>query len=192
MKKVLEKHLYGAFFSSFYHHKNVRYIGENTAGMQQYTQGTFATPWGGEMRVGFGKLTYWDKEGENIEVKGHKPDVECKGKDAFDVALVIPRDYGRVIGFRELNEEVKGKKTVAEYNPKGKSDPRKAYYTDYTFPAMENLEKENRRALEVMRAKERVVAKLSITGEKQENIDKSDIKKPSFDVNRFNKMNSGR
>lgn len=103
------------FFSSFYHHKNVRYIGENTAGMQQYTQGTFTTPWGGEMRVGFGKLTYWDKDGENIEVKGHKPDVECKGLDAFDVALGISRDYGRVVGFRELNEEVKGKKIIAEF-----------------------------------------------------------------------------
>ena len=44
------------------------YVGENTAGMQQYVQGTFATPWGGEMRVGFGKLTYWDKENENIEL----------------------------------------------------------------------------------------------------------------------------
>ena len=130
--------------------------------MQQYTQGTFATPWGGEMRVGWGKLTYWDKEGENIEVKGHKPDVECKGKDAFDMALNMPRDDGRVLGFRELNEEVKGKKVVAEYNPKEKSDPRKAYYTDYTFPAMNELEVKNRRIVEVERAKERIEKQLGV------------------------------
>ena len=142
-------------YTSFYHHPNVRYIGENTAGMQQYTQGTFATPWGGEMRVGWGKLTYWDKEGENIEVKGHKPDVNCKGYDAFDVALVIPGDYGRVVGFRELNEEVKGKEVVAEYNPKEKSDPRKAYYTDYTFPAMKKLEEENRQETPTMTPEQR-------------------------------------
>ena len=34
------------------------------------------------------------------------------------MALNMPRDDGRVLGFRELNEEVKGKKVVAEYNPK--------------------------------------------------------------------------
>jgi hypothetical protein len=34
-------------YTSFYHHPNIRYIGENTAGMQQYTQGTFTAPWGG-------------------------------------------------------------------------------------------------------------------------------------------------
>ena len=131
-------------YSSFYHHPNVRYIGENTAGMQQYVQGTFATPWGGEMRVGWGKLTYWDKEGENIEVKGHKPDVECKSKDAFDVALEGDRDYGRVMGFRELNEEVKGEIVIKDYDPKLVSDPsRKAYYSLQTFPAMEKLEAEN-------------------------------------------------
>ena len=30
------------------------------------------------MRVGVTKLTYWDKDGENIEVKGHKPDIREK------------------------------------------------------------------------------------------------------------------
>ena len=57
-------------YTSFYHHPNVRYVGENTAGMQQYTQGSFAMPCGYLMRVGVTKLTYWDKEGENIEVRG--------------------------------------------------------------------------------------------------------------------------
>ena len=175
-------------YTSFYHHKNVRYIGENTAGMQQYTQGTFATPWGGEMRVGWGKLTYWDKEGENIEVKGHKPDVECKGKDAFDMALNMPRDDGRVLGFRELNEEVKGRKVVAEYNPKEKSDPRKAYYTDYTFPAMNELEVKNRRIVEVERAKERIEKQLGVGVRKQEGVEKIKGNKLSFDVKRFCEM----
>lgn len=128
---------------------------------------TFATPWGGEMRVGWGKLTYWDKEGENIEVKGHKPDVKCKGKDAFDVALEGDRDYGRVVGFRKLNEEVKGEIVIKDYDPKLVSDPsRRAYYSLQTFPAMEKLEAENRRAMEAQNAMGRVS---DIINKKKEN-----------------------
>lgn len=179
-------------YSSFYHHPNVRYVGENTAGMQQYVQGTFATPWGGEMRVGFGKLTYWDKENENIEVKGHKPDVECKGKDAFDVALEGDRDFGRAMGFRKFNEEVKGEVVFEDYDPKMSFDSRKAYYSKYTFPAMEKLEGENRRALEVQKAKERVVGNLKIGVCKQKNAEELKGSKISLDMNKFNEMRSGR
>lgn len=131
-------------YTSFYHHPNVRYVGENTAGMQQYTQGSFAMPCGYLMRVGVTKLTYWDKEGENIEVKGHKPDVDCKGRNAFEEILTIPRDQGRVMGFRELNEAVTGKEVFAEYDPKAKSDPRKAYYAKYLEPALKALELKNK------------------------------------------------
>lgn len=130
-------------YTSFYHHPNVRYIGENTAGMQQFTQGSFAMPCGYLMRVGVTKLTYWDKEGENIEVKGHAPDVNCSGRDALDVALTMDRDEGRVKGFRALNEPVTGKRVFAEYDPKAPSDPRKAYYAKYLEPALTKLEHEN-------------------------------------------------
>lgn len=130
-------------YTSFYHHKNVRYIGENTAGMQQYTQGTFPTPWGGGMRVAVTKLTYWDKDGENIEVKGHRPDINCSGHDAFDVALTIGIDEGRVIGFREKNEKESENQVYAEYDPRAATDPRKAYYAKYLDPAIAEIEKQN-------------------------------------------------
>ena len=97
------------------------------------------------MRVGWGKLTYWDKEGENIEVVGHKPDVNCSGKDAFDEALSMDRDEGRIIGFREKNESVCGKQSFVEYNPKLTSDLRKAYYAKYINPALGVIEKQNKR-----------------------------------------------
>ena len=130
-------------YTSFYHHPNVRYIGENTHGMQQYVQGTFNTPWGGIMRVAWGKLTYWDKEGENIEVTGHKPDIDCSGQDAFDVALSIDRDQGRILGFRKKNEPIKGKEVYAEYDPKAESDPRKAYHARFIEPAIREVEQKN-------------------------------------------------
>ncbi|MBP3547015.1 MAG: phosphotransferase [Alphaproteobacteria bacterium] len=130
-------------YTSFYHHKNVRYIGENTSGMQQYTQGTFPAPWGGSMRVAVTKLTYWDKEGENIEVKGHKPDINCSGHDAFDVALTIGIDDGRAIGFREKNEKESENKVYVEYDPKAPTDARKAYYAKYLDPAIAEIEKDN-------------------------------------------------
>lgn len=131
-------------YTSFYHHPNVRYVGENTAGMQQYTQGSFAMPCGYLMRVGVTKLTYWDKEGENIEVRGHKPDVDCRGKDAFEAVLQMPRDEGRILGFREKNEPVKGREVFAAYDPKAAADPRKAYYAKYLEPALARVEEENK------------------------------------------------
>ena len=130
-------------YSSFYHHPNVRYVGENTAGKQQYTQGTFTAPWGGNMRVAVTKLTYWDKEGENIEVKGHKPDVYCHGQDAFSAVMTMDRDLGRVMGFREKNEQVSSKEVFAQYDPQERSDPRKAYYAKYLDPAIADIEKSN-------------------------------------------------
>lgn len=130
-------------YTSFYHHPNTRYIGENTAGMQQYTQGTFAAPWGGNMRVGVTKLTYWDKEGENIEVKGHKPDINCSGHDAFKTALNLGIDDGRVMGFREKNEKESENRIYAEYDPKAVFDSRKAYYAKYLEPAIAEIEKQN-------------------------------------------------
>ena len=111
--------------------------------MQQYTQGTFAAPWGGNMRVGVTKLTYWDKEGENIEVKGHKPDINCSGHDAFETALNLGIDDGRVMGFREKNEKESENRIYAEYDPKAVFDSRKAYYAKYLEPAIAEIEKQN-------------------------------------------------
>lgn len=135
-------------YTSFYHHPNVRYIGENTAGMQQYTQGSFAMPCGYMMRVGVTKLTYWDKENENIEVKGHKPDVDCKGKDAMLTAFALERDEGRVMGIREANEKRSDNVVFAEYDPKALTDPRKAYYAKYLEPALKKTEENNLAAIQ--------------------------------------------
>jgi len=131
-------------YTSFYHHPRVRYIGENTSGMQQFTQGSFAMPCGYMMRIGVTKLTYWDKEGENIEVKGHKPDVNCRGKDALLTAFQLQRDEGRCMGLRQTNEPRSTNVVFAEYNPRATADPRKAYYARYLEPALNRLETENR------------------------------------------------
>ena len=144
-------------YTSFYHHPNTRYIGENTAGMQQYTQGTFPAPWGGNMRVAVTKLTYWDKEGENIEVIGHKPDINCSGQDAFSVALTADVDTGRVKGFRAKNETPSEKQVFAQYDPEAATDPRKAYYAKYLDPAIAKIEQDNIES----RAKEPLMKKLS-------------------------------
>ncbi len=131
-------------YTSFYHHPNTRYIGENTAGMQQYTQGTFYMPCGCEMRVGVTRLTYYDKEGENIEVNGHKPDINCAGfkYDAMAVALGTPRDEGR-IAKRDTNEPIRGKEIYAEYDPQATADPRKAYYARYLEQGLKQIEAAN-------------------------------------------------
>ena len=139
-------------YTSFYHHPNTRYIGENTSGMQCYTQGTFTAPWGGSIRIGATQLTYWDKESENIEVKGHKPDVVCKQvepnslqrENALSMALSLPVDEGRILGFREKNEEISGNIVFdKEYDPKSPTDPRKAYYAKYLDPALKEIEVAN-------------------------------------------------
>jgi len=130
-------------YTSFYHHPNVRYIGEHTAGMQQFTQGSFAMPCGYMLRVGVTKLTYWDKAGENIEVKGHQPDVCCSTKDAMLTAFALERDEGRVMGVRETNEKRSDNVVFAEYDPKAPTDPRRAYYAKYLEPALQKVEQEN-------------------------------------------------
>lgn len=143
-------------YTSFYFHPNVRYIGENTHGMQQYTQGTFTSPWGGEMRIGATKLTYYDKEGENVEVKGHKPDINCSGKDAFDVALSLDKDKGRIKGRRETNEKITGKETYVDYDPQAPSDLRKAYYAKYLDPAIASIERQNITEMHLVRMRNRL------------------------------------
>lgn len=130
-------------YTSFYHHPNVRYIGENTAGMQQYTQGTFTAPWGGKMRVGVTKVTHWDKTGEDIEVIGHKPDVNCSGRDAFEVALKLPIDDGRIVGFRKTNEEPSKHCVFKDYDPRINNDARRAFYASSLEAGLKKIENEN-------------------------------------------------
>lgn len=57
--------------------------------------------------------------------------------------MAMDRDSGRVMGFREKNEQVTGKEVFAEYDPQAASDPRKAYYAKYLDPAIAFIEREN-------------------------------------------------
>lgn len=131
-------------YTLFYHHPKVRYIGENTRGMQQYQQGWVNLPCGYGMRLGVTKLTYWDKEGENIECIGHKPDIFCESQEALKVALTHSMKPFQ----HELNEPIPEQaKTPAPnginpYNPKDK-EIRKAYFAQYVEPELERIEFEN-------------------------------------------------
>lgn len=158
-------------YTSFYHHPNVRYVGQNTAGMQQYTQGSFTLPCGYLMRTGVTKLTYFDKEGENIEVKGHKPDVYTNGEDAFLAAIRLGCDEGRVTGFREINEERRGKEVFKAYDPKEALDVRKAYYAKYVEAGLKKIEAENIKVKERLKA-----ARSALNGEEKEAADKGERK----------------
>ena len=100
-------------------------------------------PCGYMMRVGVTKLTYWDKAGENIEVKGHQPDIDCRGKDALLTAFELDRDEGRVMTAHKTNEPRSGQPLFREYDPKAPTDPRKAYYAKYLEPALREVETRN-------------------------------------------------
>ena len=97
-------------------------------------------PCGYMMRIGVTKLTYWDKAGENVEVKGHQPDVSCRGQDALLTAFRLDRDEGRVMGLHQTNEPRLGQPVFVQYDPKAPTDPRKAYYTKYLKPALRDVE----------------------------------------------------
>lgn len=58
-------------------------------------------------------------------------------------ALTMDRDDGRVTGFRTLNEEKSKNAKYVEYDPKAKTDPRKAYYAKYLEPAIKGVEQKN-------------------------------------------------
>ena len=141
-------------YTLFYHHPKVRYIGENTYGQQQFQQGQIHLPCGFLMRVGVTKLTYWDKEGENIECIGHKPDIVCNGQNALTVALTDNTPAIKHV----LNETVKNKIMPSEqtvYNPQ-ESMTRKACSIHYVEPALRRIEKNN-----ILRKKQQKNAKKS-------------------------------
>ena len=66
--------------------------------------------------------------------------------------MSLPRDEGRVAGFREKNEMPHGEMRFAAYDPKEAGDPRKAYYARYLEPAIRQVEEENKKALVSERA----------------------------------------
>lgn len=133
-------------YTSFYHHPNVCYIGENTRGMQQFQQGNVHLPCGFLLRVGVTKLTYWDKQGENIECIGHQPDINCAGQDAFDVAL----QTSATLPYHILNEEtpIQQKHALNGYSPyyPQRPDIRRGFSTKTVVEALSQIEKRNRLA----------------------------------------------
>ena len=149
-------------YTLFYHHPKIRYIGENTKGMQQYQQGWTNLPCGYGLRLGVTKLTYWDKDGENIECIGHKPDIYCPSANALNEALTNP-----LAPFQhKLNEPVPNKaKTPAPnginpYDPK-EPEKRKSYSARYVEPELERIEFENINAYP--RTLLKTLAELSLT-----------------------------
>ena len=107
-------------YSLFYCLPNVRFVGENTRGMQHYRQARIATPWGGRISVGVMSLDYL--HGQMYEMTGNPPDVKVKeGVDALKIALdPATIDLFRQDGFRpeiqEMQERVKSKKSP-QYEP---------------------------------------------------------------------------
>lgn len=131
-------------YTLFYHHPKIRYIGENTKGMQQYQQGYTNLPCGYGLRLGVTKLTYWDKDGENIECIGHKPDIHCPSADALNEALTNPlAPFGHKLNEPVPNEaKTPAPNGVNPYNPK-ESEKRKSYSAIYVEPELERIELEN-------------------------------------------------
>ena len=134
-------------YTSFYHHPNVCYIGENTCGMQQFQQGNVHLPCGFLLRIGVTKLTYWDAQGENIECIGHAPDIVCNGQDAFDVALKTTA----TLPYHMLNEHkpVQQKQALNGYSPyyPQRPDIRQGFSTRTVVEALAGIEQRNRQTI---------------------------------------------
>ena len=66
-------------------YEGTQFIGENTKGCCQYGEvNRIALPCGGALQMG---NVFYDFGDGFIESKGHKPDINCSGKDALQVAL---------------------------------------------------------------------------------------------------------
>lgn len=96
-------------YSLFYGLPNVRFVGENTRGMQHYRKAVFSTPWGGYISVGVMALEYLN--GKLSEKTGNAPDLKVKeGVDALSVALDLPlMDLYRCDGFRPEVQQMQEK-----------------------------------------------------------------------------------
>ena len=68
-------------------HPNVKYVGDNTGGMEIYAEMGFVVLPNSNIKFGIGNV-YHELEQKNFELIGHKPDIKCQdGKDAFEVAI---------------------------------------------------------------------------------------------------------
>ena len=87
-----------AFIPMLQHYEKATFIGENTNGCCQYGAiKPVHLPCGGIMNIGTLFRTYEDGM---VECVGHKPDINCQGRDALQVA------------FEEIQKEGKGKKSL--------------------------------------------------------------------------------
>ena len=66
-------------------YKGTQFIGENTKGCCQYAEvNKIALPCGGALQMG---NVFYDFGNGFIEGKGHNPDINCTGHDAFQIAI---------------------------------------------------------------------------------------------------------
>lgn len=87
-----------AFIPMLQHYEKATFIGENTKGCCQYGAiKPVHLPCGGIMNIGTLFRSYEDGM---VECVGHKPDINCQGRDALQVA------------FEEIQKEGKGKKSL--------------------------------------------------------------------------------
>lgn len=94
----------------FRQYKGTLFIGENTKGCCQYGEvNRIALPCGGALQMG---SVFYDFGDGFIESKGHKPDINCSGRDAFQVTLE-----------QIENEKNSLKKTLSNGSVKGDNFP---------------------------------------------------------------------
>ena len=87
------------------HYPDVQFIGENTCGCCQYgALRPIRLPNGGSVNIG---SVYRSYEDGMVECVGHKPDIDCWGRDAFQIALgqiaYKGRDNSYLKGARDQN-----------------------------------------------------------------------------------------
>ena len=86
------------------HYPDVQFIGENTCGCGQYgALRPIRLPNGGSVNIG---SVYRSYEDGMVECVGHKPDIDCHGRDAFQVAISqIISKSGRQLGHNKGKPE---------------------------------------------------------------------------------------
>jgi C-terminal processing protease CtpA/Prc len=76
------------------HYPDVKFIGENTCGCCQYGGlQPISLPNGGQINIG---SVYRSYEDGMVECVGHKPDINCTGRDAFQESIDQIGDPGRL------------------------------------------------------------------------------------------------
>ena len=83
------------------HYPDVQFIGENTCGCCQYgALRPVHLPNGGHVNIGTVSRSYEDGM---VECVGHKPDIDCTGRDAFQVAIEQIGGKGTRAIFRDFD-----------------------------------------------------------------------------------------